>query len=148
MIHRRPGQRSPECTTASFSHDAGPDTERPAQGQQSRGACARRRGADPLPGHIRADLVPAPGPIPRLPPFPTKTARSGNRSEAFRTVLRLAQKAHTEGRVSPHSLRNTSTLTAPPLTTASFARLAGQPRASRPPTAGGRTDHGTSWRSR
>ncbi|WP_152915995.1 tyrosine-type recombinase/integrase [Arthrobacter sp. RIT-PI-e] len=41
------------------------------------------------------------------PLFTTSTGKPWQRSEAFRTVQRLASKAGIEGRVSPHSLRHT-----------------------------------------
>lgn len=41
------------------------------------------------------------------PLFTTKTGKPWNRSEAFRTVQRLARKTGVQGRISPHSLRHT-----------------------------------------
>jgi integrase/recombinase XerD len=42
-----------------------------------------------------------------LPLFTTATGRSWHRSEAFRTVQRLARRAGIKGQISPHSLRHT-----------------------------------------
>ena len=42
-----------------------------------------------------------------MPLFTTGTGNAWNRSEAFRTIRRLALKAGIEGRISPHSLRHT-----------------------------------------
>lgn len=41
------------------------------------------------------------------PLFTTSTGKPWHRSEAFRTIQRLAHKAGIEGRISPHSLRHT-----------------------------------------
>ena len=42
-----------------------------------------------------------------LPLFTTSTGRAWHRSEAFRTIQRLARRAGIEGQISPHSLRHT-----------------------------------------
>lgn len=52
-------------------------------------------GADLVLGHSQS-----------LPLFTTATGRPWNRSEAFRTVQRLARRAGIEGKISPHSLRH------------------------------------------
>ncbi|WDF35300.1 tyrosine-type recombinase/integrase (plasmid) [Arthrobacter agilis] len=59
-------------------------------------------GADLVPviGHGTAHTV-------GLPLFITSTGKPWQRSEAFRTVQRLAYTAGIEGRISPHSLRHT-----------------------------------------
>lgn len=41
------------------------------------------------------------------PLFTTSTGRPWHRTEGFRTIQRLAQRAGIEGRISPHSLRHT-----------------------------------------
>lgn len=58
-------------------------------------------------GTSGADLVRQQGPGAGRPIFTTRTGRSWNRSEAFRTVQRLARSAGIQGRISPHSLRHT-----------------------------------------
>ena len=56
-------------------------------------------------GTTGADLVTAAGE--GLPIFTTATGKPWNRSEAFRTVQRLARTAGIPGQISPHSLRHT-----------------------------------------
>lgn len=98
------------ATTASYGHDAG---HRTLSIQRKGGKVAKV--AVPAPavealnlylGTTGADLILGQGPGASLPLFTTKTGRSWNRSEAFRTVQRLARKAGVEGQISPHSLRH------------------------------------------
>jgi integrase/recombinase XerD len=56
-------------------------------------------------GTSGVDLVP--GISQSLQLFSTATGKPWHRSEAFRTVQRLAGKAGVDGRISPHSLRHT-----------------------------------------
>jgi integrase/recombinase XerD len=62
-------------------------------------------------GTSGADLVPVFGygasHAAGRPLFTTSTGKPWQRSEAFRTIGRLAQKAGIEGRISPHSFRHT-----------------------------------------
>jgi site-specific recombinase XerD len=64
----------------------------------------RARVAD-LESTFSADLVF--GQPQSLPLFTTSTGRTWHRSEAFRTVQRLARRAGIEGQISPHSLLHT-----------------------------------------
>jgi site-specific recombinase XerD len=97
------------ATTADYGHDAG-----------HRVLSVRRKGgktpkvAVPAPavvalnrylGTTGAELVLAPGTS--APLFTTSTGRRWHRSEAARTVQRLAHRAGIEGKISPHSLRHT-----------------------------------------
>ncbi|MCG2622991.1 tyrosine-type recombinase/integrase [Arthrobacter sp. I2-34] len=97
------------ATTADYGHDAGHRT-----------LTVRRKGgkiakvAVPAPavealnlylGTTGADLVLGQGTS--RPLFTTATGKSWHRTEAFRTVQRLARRAGIEGRISPHSLRHT-----------------------------------------
>lgn len=126
------------ATTANYSHDAG---HRTLSIQRKGGKTAKV--AVPAPavealnlylGTTGADVVPVLGPVRSLPLFTTKTGRAWNRSEAFRTVQRLARKAGVEGQISPHSLRQT------------FATIAlenGVALHDGQPGAGGSPDHQT-----
>jgi integrase/recombinase XerD len=67
-----------------------------------------------------------------LPLFTTSTGKPWQRSEAFRTIGRLAQKAGIEGRISPHGLRHTFATIALDTGT-SLARTSGQHGTRRPP---------------
>jgi integrase/recombinase XerD len=99
------------ATTAGYGHDAG---HRTLSIQRKGGKTAKV--AVPAPavealnlylGTSGADVVPILGPVRSLPLFTTRTGRAWNRSEALRTVQRLARKAGVEGQISPHSLRHT-----------------------------------------
>ncbi|XAZ30241.1 tyrosine-type recombinase/integrase [Paenarthrobacter ureafaciens] len=97
--------------TADYGHDAGHRTLRI---QRKGGKSAKV--AVPAPavvalntylGTSGADLVLGHGPAQSLPLFTTATGKPWNRSEAFRTVQRLAGRAGIQGQISPHSLRHT-----------------------------------------
>jgi integrase/recombinase XerD len=103
------------ATTTDYGHDSGHRT-----------LTIRRKGgksakvAVPAPAAVAlneylgtsgADLVPAFGHGSTFaagqPLFTTSTGKPWQRSEAFRTIQRLARTAGIEGRISPHSLRHT-----------------------------------------
>lgn len=97
------------ASTADYGHDAG---HRTLNIRRKGGRSAKV--AVPAPavvalnsylGTSGADLVF--GQSQSLPLFTTSTGRPWQRSEAFRTVQRLARRAGIEGRISPHSLRHT-----------------------------------------
>ncbi|MFJ2662609.1 tyrosine-type recombinase/integrase [Arthrobacter koreensis] len=99
------------ATTDGYGHDAG---HRTLQVQRKGGKTGKV--AVPAPavealnlylGTRGTELVPIHGPVNRRPLFTTRTGRRWNRSEAFRTVQRLADKAGIDGSISPHSLRHT-----------------------------------------
>jgi site-specific recombinase XerD len=92
------------ASTASYGHDAG---HRTLSIQRKGGKTAKV--AVPAPavealnlylGTTGADVVPILGPVRSLPLFTTRTGRPWNRSEAFRTVQRLARKAGVDGQIS------------------------------------------------
>jgi integrase/recombinase XerD len=95
--------------TADYGHDAGHRTLNirrkggksakvavPAPAAVALNTYLGTSGADLVLGHSQS-----------LPLFTTATGKPWNRSEAFRTVQRLARKAGIEGQISPHSLRHT-----------------------------------------
>ncbi|MCO4254529.1 tyrosine-type recombinase/integrase [Pseudarthrobacter cellobiosi] len=95
--------------TADYGHDAGHRTLRiqrkggktakvavPAPAVVALNTYLGTSGADLVLGHSQS-----------LPLFTTATGRPWNRSEAFRTVQRLARRAGIQGQISPHSLRHT-----------------------------------------
>ena len=99
------------ATTADYGHDAGHRT-----------LTIRRKGgktakvAVPAPavvalnsylGTTGAELVLGQGPGMSRPLFTTGTGKRWQRSEAARTVQRLARRAGIDGQISPHSLRHT-----------------------------------------
>jgi integrase/recombinase XerD len=59
-------------------------------------------GADLVAAHLAGQQGSSGAPL-----FTTRTGKRWNRSEAFRTIQRLAKTAHIEGAISPHSLRHT-----------------------------------------
>jgi site-specific recombinase XerD len=96
------------ATTADYGHDAG---HRVLTVQRKGGKTAKV--AVPAPavvalnqylGTTGAELVL--GPVASRPLFTTSTGRRWQRSEAARTVQRLAHRAGVAGRISPHSLRH------------------------------------------
>lgn len=103
------------ASTADYGHDTGHRT-----------LTIRRKGgksakvAVPAPAAVAvneyletngAELIHVHGPgtayLVGQPLFTTSTGKPWQRSEAFRTIQRLAVKAGIEGRISPHSLRHT-----------------------------------------
>ena len=98
-----------QASTADYGHDAG---HRTLNIRRKGGRCAKV--AVPAPAVVAlnsylgtdgADLVF--GQPQSLPLFTTSTGRPWHRSEAFRTIQRLARRAGIEGQISPHSLRHT-----------------------------------------
>lgn len=101
------------ATTAAYGDDAG---HRTLSIKRKGGKTAKVAVPVPAPavealnlylGTSGADVVPVLGPVRSLPLFATRTGRAWNRSEALRTVQRLARKAGVDGQISPHSLRHT-----------------------------------------
>jgi integrase/recombinase XerD len=97
------------ASTADYGHDAGHRTLNirrkggktakvavPAPAVVALNTYLGTSGADLVLGHSQS-----------LPLFTTATGKPWNRSEAFRTVQRLARKAGIQGQISPHSLRHT-----------------------------------------
>lgn len=97
------------ASTADYGHDAGHRTLNirrkggksakvavPAPAVVALNTYLGTSGADLVLGHAQS-----------LPLFTTATGKPWNRSEAFRTVQRLARKAGIQGQISPHSLRHT-----------------------------------------
>lgn len=97
-----------QASTFDYGHDAGHRTL-----NISRKGGKRAKVAVPAPavvalnlylGTTGADVVLSQGT--GRPLFTTSTGKPWHRSEAFRTVQRLARRAGIEGRISPHSLRH------------------------------------------
>lgn len=98
-----------QASTADYGHDSG---HRTLNIRRKGGRSAKV--AVPAPAVVAlnsylgtngADLVF--GQPQSMPLFTTSTGRPWQRSEAFRTIQRLARRAGIEGRISPHSLRHT-----------------------------------------
>lgn len=100
-----------QARTSDYGHDAG---HRTLNIRRKGGKSAKV--AVPAPavvalnaylGTSGADLVLGQGPGMSRPLFTTATGKPWQRSEAARTVQRLARKAGVDGQISPHSLRHT-----------------------------------------